>query len=349
MRTEVIELLPRAGQVVFSAVCIATSSSIVFQTQPRIPAGILVALCAAGLGLVWSMFRIIVPAFSRKVGKSLPGFIDLLISAALAGSLIAAGATTAAAGACHALPDGTAIIVPRFGNGPLLGNSSSNNSPPSIESATFVIPPAAVHTAAGPPLQMPQPPGNPAASTAALSSAAVGRRRARLLQGLASSSSSSSSSSASDDAAVLVSRLPGLRRLLAPDAKPARNPALLLCSAWDATITLCFISFMFFAISGAIGILDVRLGKGLLVFKRRTAAAKEAQLAGSEDGGDTAAGPMQRELHEVDGDADVIIVPLSQLAAGNASVSAATAAWGRASLDRLMLHARAAAEARGQA
>lgn len=106
---------------------------------------------------------------------------------------------------------------------------------------------------------------------------------------------------------------------------------------------------MFFAISGAIGILDVRLGKGLLLFKRRTAAAKEAQLAGSEDGGDTAAGPMQRGLHEIDGDADVIIVPLSQLAAGNASVSAATAAWGRASLDRLMLHARAAAEARGQA
>jgi hypothetical protein len=56
-------------QVVFSAVCIATASSIVFQTQPRIPIGILVALCAAGIGLVWSMFRIIVPVFSRKVGK----------------------------------------------------------------------------------------------------------------------------------------------------------------------------------------------------------------------------------------------------------------------------------------
>jgi hypothetical protein len=128
--------------------------------------------------------------------------------------------------------------------------------------------------------------------------------------------------------------------------KPPRNPALLLCSAWDATITLCFISFMCFAISAAIGILDMRLGKGMLFFKRRTAAAKEAELAGQHDAASSVIPPGQ---HQFDGDTDVIIVPLSQLAGSNPGVTAATAAWGRASLDRLMLQARAAAEARGQA
>jgi hypothetical protein len=129
--------------------------------------------------------------------------------------------------------------------------------------------------------------------------------------------------------------------------KPPRNPALLLCSAWDATITLCFISFMFFAISAAIGILDMRLGKGMLVFKRKTAAAKEAELAGQHDAASSSIMPPGQ--YQFDGDADVIIVPLSQLAGSNPGVTAATGAWGRASLDRLMLQARAAAEARGQA
>jgi hypothetical protein len=144
----------------------------------------------------------------------------VLIAASLAGALIAAGAVTAAAGACHALPDGTALIVPRTGNGPILGNSSTSSTPPNIGSATFVIPPNMVHTNAGQPLQLPQPPGNPAASTAALSSAAVGRRRARILLDLASSSSSSSG-----DGGLLLGRM---RRVLSSGmlftyiSKPAR-------------------------------------------------------------------------------------------------------------------------------
>jgi hypothetical protein len=149
----------------------------------------------------------------------------------------------------------------------------------------------------------------------------------------------------------------GMHALLLPDAaccacladKPTRNPALLLCSAWDATITLCFINFMFFAISAAIGILDMRLGKGVFVIKCRPAAAKQAQLAGQDDAASgAAAGVMQQgQGVEIDGDADVIIVPLSQLASSNSGVTAATAAWGRASLDRLMLQARAASDSRG--